>query len=125
MKTTKPLEAFLWGCALGLVLVTFLRLISGCAPQPDMDTSTEQGRQRAIALSPSYQPPVATSTPVETAQQAWERRVRARIPCEGGEAQTKWPSKMVEFICPTYRMTRDGPKVKDPWRWRTYSEIVF
>lgn len=31
MKMTKPLEAFLWGCALGLVLVTFLHLISGCA----------------------------------------------------------------------------------------------
>lgn len=125
MKMTTPREAFLWGCAFGLVLVTFLHLISGCAPQPDMDTSTEQGRQRAIALSTSYQPSVATSTPTETAQQAWERRVRERIPCVDGEARTNWPAKTVEFICPTYRMTRDGPKVKDPWSWRTYSEIVF
>lgn len=67
-------EAFFWGCILGVWIVISVVLL-GCAPQPDMDTSTEQGRQRAIALSPSYRPPVATSTPAETAQQAWECRV--------------------------------------------------
>lgn len=125
MKMTTPREAFLWGCAFGLVLVTFLHLISGCAPQPDMDTSTEQGRQRAIALSPSYQPPVATSTPTETVQQRWERRVRERIPCEDGEAQTKWPSKVVYYFCPTYHITRDGPKTRDPWSNNVTTEVVF
>lgn len=113
-------------CAFLIVAAAVAWSVLGCCvPQPDMDTSTEQGRQRAIALSTSYQPSVATSTPTETAQQAWERRVRERIPCVDGEARTNWPAKTVEFICPTYRMTRDGPKVKDPWSWRTYSEIVF
>lgn len=74
MNKTRPLEAFLWGCALGLVLIAFLTLIAGCGiAQPDMDTSTPQGRQRAIALSPGYRPQVATSTPAESAQRAWER----------------------------------------------------
>lgn len=120
MKMTAPREAFLWGCALGLVLATFLQLISGCVPQPDMDMSTEQGRQRAIALSPGYQPPVATSTP--TAQQRWEWRVRAKIPCDGGDAKVHWPSKSVDFLCPTYRIYRDGRK--DASGWGVFTEDV-
>lgn len=113
-------------CAFLIVAAAVAWSVLGCCvPQPDMDTSTEQGRQRAIALSPSYQPPVATSTPTETVQQRWERRVRERIPCEDGEAQTKWPSKVVYYFCPTYHITRDGPKTRDPWSNNVTTEVVF
>lgn len=43
-----------------------------------------------------------------SAQQAWENRVRDRIPCEGGEARTAWPSKEVEFVCPRRTLSKSG-----------------
>lgn len=122
MKNTGPLEAFLWGCALGLVLIAFVALLAGCPAQPDMDTSTAQGRLRAIALDRNYRPgltdaPTATSTVVESAQRAWERRVRDAIPCEDGRADMRWPSKVVEYHCPEISIHTDGQRTRDRWSY--------
>lgn len=125
MNKTRPLEAFLWGCALGLVLIAFLALIAGCGiAQPDMDTSTEQGRQRAIALHPGYQPQVAAGTPAESAQRAWERRVRAVIPCEGGEASVRWPNRYVSIACPVYDLRKDGTREINQYHWEIINREV-
>jgi hypothetical protein len=122
MKNTGPLEAFLWGCALGLVLVALIVLLVGCPAQPDMDTSTAHGKLRAIALDNGYRPGLtgahtatATATVVESAQRAWERRVRDAIPCEDGRADMRWPSKVVEYHCPEISIHTDGQRTRDRW----------
>lgn len=48
-----------------------------------------------------------------SAQQAWEKRVQARIQCEGGEARVSWPNKEVVFACPDYTMTKEGVAPRD------------